>query len=145
MSKNSERIYLERRMKTLFGSVRPNVPIGFQNTNFKEPKGQVYGLFSILGGKGVTVGGSSGKKVVNRYPGIVQVTFFSPDEKGIALATECIDDVARIFELFTGRDGEGNVITFKAAEFPNASKTNGWYPTIIKIPFYRDEHVPLPS
>lgn len=142
MSKQSERAYIEGRMVALF-SAASDVPIGYPNSNFKEPENTLFGRFTILGGKGVVVGGSSGSRVTTRYPGIVQVTFNSPDETGTVDATACIDIVKRIFELHRGRDTSGDVITFKAAEFPNSGKVAGWYPSIIKIPFYRDEIVAI--
>lgn len=143
MSKESERQYIEGRMEALFKAAHPTVPIDFANSNFKEPENQVYASLRILGGKGVTVGGSNGKKVIDRYPGIVQITFWSPDETGTKQATLLVDTAARIFRHHRGRDIEGNVITFKSPEYPSSGKVNGWYPTIIKIPFYRDEEVPV--
>lgn len=139
MSKESQRVYIEGRMAREFKRLHPNVKVGYANTNFKEPKEEVYATFTILGGKGVVVGGSGGSNVTTRYPGIVQVTFWSPDETGTSAATKLAGDVQDIFEFHRGRDSEGNVITFKAAEEPNGVKINGWYPTILKIPFYRDE------
>lgn len=143
MSKQSQRVYIERRMETLFKSAFPDVKIGYENTDFEEPENEVYGLFYIRGGRGVPVAGSNGRKVTVRYPGYVQVTFWSPDQSGCKLATTYSDKVGDIFELHRGRDDDGNVITFKAAETPDSAKVNGWYPTIIKIPFYRDEPRPV--
>lgn len=145
MSKESERIYLEGRMQALFKSAYPTVKIGFENTNFKEPEEEVYGSFYILGGKGVPVGGSGGQTLTKRTPGIVQVTFWAPDETGTKAATIMTDKVAAIFELHRGRTNDGDVITFKVAEYPKMGKVNGWQPVIVKIPFYRDERIPIPN
>lgn len=143
MSKVSEEKYIRRRMLAEFKLKKPNIPIGFENDNFKPPENQVYGEFYILGGKGQAIGGSNGHKVINRYPGIVQVTFYSPKETGTVEATSCVDVVAKIFEHHRGRCEEGDVITFKAAEFPKMGNRGGWDVQIVKIPFYRDEEVPV--
>ena len=143
MSKESERVYIEGRMATIFGSAHPEVPLGFQNSNFIEPKESLFVRFHIMGGKGVAIGGAGGFSVVTRYPGIVQATVWTPDESGMSLANKIIDNVKSIFEYHRGRDVEGDVITFKAAEFPNQAATHGWHPVIVKIPFYRDQVTPV--
>ena len=143
MSKQSERTYIERRMKTLFGAAYPGVKIGYENANFKPPENQVYGELHILGGRTIVAGGSNGHNVVDRHLGIVQINFFSPNEKGVVLATQYGDKAAEVFRHSKGRDDAGDVITFKSAEFPNGGKIGGFQVTIIKIPFYRDEFVPV--
>lgn len=145
MSKASERKYLEGRMAVQFKAAHPTVKIGMENTNFKEPEGEVYGSFYIIGGRGIPAGGSGGKTLIKRTVGFIQVTFWAPEESGTKAATLLTDTVARIFELHRGRTDDGDVITFKVAEFPKAPKVNGWQPVIIKVPFYRDEIIPIPD
>lgn len=144
MSKETERKYLEGRMATVFKARYPSIKIGFENGNFKEPEG-LYGSFYIIGGRGVVIGGSGGKTLTKRTPGIVQVTFWAPDETGTKEATILCDAVAPIFELHRARLDDGDVITFKVAEYPKSPKVNGWQPVIIKVPFYRDEVIPIPD
>lgn len=145
MSKAAEKKYLERRMKTLFKTAYPDVKLGIKNTNFKEPEDEVYATFAIIGGKGVPIAGSGGQTLITRYPGLVQVTFWSPNETGTNTAEEMRDTVKRFFEFHRGRTDTSDVITFKAAEFPEAGKVNGWQPVILRVPFYRDESVPIPA
>lgn len=141
MSKDSERVYIETRMKTQFGSAKPAIKIGYPNSNFKPPENELYGELHILGGRTIVAGGSNGQQVVDRHTGIVQVTFYSPNESGAAEAGKLADIVAKIFRHSKGRTDAGDVVTFKSAEFPNTGKLAGFHATIVKIPFYRDEFV----
>lgn len=145
MSKEAERVYLEGRMATLFKAAFPGVKLGMANTNFKEPEDEVYATFWILGGKAVAAGGSGGNTIITRNPGIVQVTIWAPNESGMSDATKMADKIKTFFELHRGRTSTGDVITFKFAEFPKVGKVNGWQPVIVKIPFYRDETVTIPT
>jgi hypothetical protein len=145
MSKESERVYLERRMAVQFKLVSPGVKIGYENTDFKPPVEQVYGEFFVVGGKGMPVGGSGGQTLIKRTVGFVQITFWAPDETGTKTASLLRDKAGKIFELHRGRTDDGDVVTFSVSEFPNAPKVNGWQPLIVKIPFYRDETVPIPN
>lgn len=143
MSKESERVYLEGRMATFWKSTAPGVKLGMENTNFKPPVGETYAEFFIVGGRGVPIGWSNGKMVKKRTPGFIQVTIWAPDESGTKTASILRDLAARIFELHRGRTSDGDVITFGVAEHPGAPKVNGWYPCIVKVPFHRDEDIPV--
>lgn len=145
MSKESERIYLEGRMAVQFKNAAPGVKIGFENTDFQIPSGEVYGEFFIVGGRGMPCGGSGGNTLIKRTPGFVQVTFWAPDETGTKAASLLRDTATRIFELHRARLSDGDVITFGVAEHPGAPKVNGWQPVIVKVPFYRDEIIPIPN
>jgi hypothetical protein len=145
MSKESERIYLEGRMAVQFNISAPGVLIGFENTDFKPPSEQVYGEFFIVSGKGLVIGGAGGDTVIKRTVGFVQVTFWAPDETGTKAASLLRDKATPIFELHRGRTSDGDVITFGVAEYPGASKVNGWQPVIVKIPFHRDEIISVPN
>jgi hypothetical protein len=145
MSKETERAYLEKRMAILFKAAAPGTKIGFENTDFNPPSGEVYGEFFIVGGRGIPAGGAGGNTLLKRVPGFIQVTFWAPDETGLKAASLLRDKVVPIFELHRGRTTDGDVITFNIAEFPNAPKVNGWQPVIVKVPFHRDEIVPIPA
>lgn len=143
MSKETERVYLEGRMVSSFKAVAPDTKIGYENTDFKFPENEIYGEFFIVGGRGIVAGGSGGNTLVKRTPGFVQVTFWIPDETGIKTGNILREQVARIFELHRGRTSDGDVITFGVAEYPGASKANGWQPLVVKIGFHRDEIIPI--
>jgi hypothetical protein len=145
MSKESERVYLEGRMATFWKSSSAGIKLGMENTNFKPPENEVYAEFFIVGGKGVVAGGSGGQTLIKRTPGFIQVTIWAPDESGTKTATILRDLAGRIFELHRARLSDGDVITFGVAEHPGAPKVNGWYPCIVKVPFYRDEIIPIPA
>jgi hypothetical protein len=145
MSKESERVYLERRMAVQFKLAAPGVKIGFENTDFKPPSEEIYGEFFVVGGKGIIAGGAGGQTAIKRTVGFIQVTFWAPDETGTKAASLIRDKAGKIFELHRGRTDDGDVITFGVAEHPPASKVNGWQPLIVKVPFHRDEIIPIPN
>jgi hypothetical protein len=144
MSKETERVYLEGRMAAQWKIISPTVKIGFENTNFKPPTAnEVYAEFFIVGGRGIVAGGVGDGKVLKRTPGFIQITIWAPDESGTKTASILRDKAGKIFELHRGRTSDNDVITFGIADHPNAPKVNGWYPCIVKVPFHRDEVVPI--
>lgn len=132
-------------MAAQFKTLAPGVPCGFENTTFKPPINAVYAEFFVVSGKGKVVGGSGGNTVTKRSVGFIQITIWAPDESGLKAASLVRDEAGKIFELHRGRTSDGDVITFDVAEFPGATKVNGWQPLIIKVSFHRDETIPVPN
>lgn len=144
MSEESQRVFLSARLLAKMKAYNSTLKIAIPNQPFNVPEGEVYGKMFILGGKSLN-SGKSGEEVLVRRTGILQVTFYSPAEEGTKIATMAADAVVKAFENFRGKDAAGVDYTFKAAETRYPDAVNGWTPTIVRIPYHRDEYKALPE
>ena len=142
MSEETQRIYVETRMKDRFKAERPTVPVMYSNTAMKEPTQGHYVKFAIMNGKSITIGGAGDKKVTERNVGLVQATIYAPEEVGMSEATKIADIIKKIFRHHRARLSDGDVLTFKTSETirPETDR-KGWAVTIVRVSFYRDETV----
>ena len=143
MSEESQRVFISKRLIARMKVFDPDLMIAIPNLPFDQPEGEVFGKMFLLGGRS-TNAAKSGEKTLVRRTGILQVTFFSPAEKGTKRACEAVDEIVRVFENYRGRDDAGVEYTFKTAETRNPDTKGGWHMTIVRIPYYRDEYRDLP-
>lgn len=144
MSEESQRVFLSNRLKVRMKAFDPTLKIGLPNLPFNPPTGEVYGRMYLLGGRSLNAG-KSGEQALVRRTGILQVSFFSPAEKGTKRACEAVDEIIRSFENFRGRDAAGVDYTFKTAETRHPDMQGGWLPSIVRLPYFRDEYRDLPE
>ena len=143
MSEQSQRIYITKRLEARMKAFDPTLKIAIPNLPFDAPENEVYGRMHIMGGRSLNAG-KSGEDILIRRTGILQVTFLSPAEKGTKRALDAVDEIARIFENHRGTDATGVQYNFKVAEIRNADLMGGWYPSIIRVPYFRDEYREMP-
>jgi len=139
MSEESQRIYLTNRITKELVKTDPTFKCRMPNQSFKIPEREVYGEFFILGGKGFTVGGAGNKQIIDRYPNIIQLTVHSPESVGTTTACKIIDVVKKIFEHHRGRDAAGDTYLFRTSETRHFDPNKGFWTSILRIPFQRDE------
>ncbi len=144
MSQESQRVFISNRLTQRMRAFDPTMKIAIPNLPFDQPEGQVFGKMYLLGGRSVNAG-KSGEQVLVRYTGILQVSFFSPNEKGTKRACEAVDEIIRVFENYRGRDAAGVDYTFKTAETRQPEMKGNWHTEIVRIPYFRDEYKDLPA
>lgn len=144
MSEQSQRVYITERLETRMKAFDPTLKIALPNLPFDPPEGEVYGRMHIMGGRSLNAA-KSGDDILIRRTGILQVTFLTPAESGTKRALAAVDEIARVFENHRGTDESGVQYNFKTAEIRNADLMGGWYPSIIRVPFSRDEYRAMPS
>ncbi|USM11588.1 tail completion [Citromicrobium phage vB_CbaS-RXM] len=145
MSEESQRKLLVTRVVAKAKVFDPDLKIKLPNLPFDPPTNQVYGKMFILGGRSFNAANAGEKKLVRRT-GILQITILSPEEKGTSKGNKAVDMFAKAFENWKGRDDEGIQYTFKTADvrYPTEAMS-GWYPHIVRIPYYRDDYTDLPD
>lgn len=139
MSEESQRVYLSNRLVQRMKAFDPTLKVAVPNLAFDPPEDEVYARMFILGGRSLNAG-KSGEDILIRRTGILQVTFVSPAEKGTKQAALAIDEIARAFENFRGRDAAGVDYTFKTAEVRYPDAVGGKHLSIIRLPYFRDEY-----
>lgn len=144
MSEESQRIYISKRLISRMKVFDPDLKIAIPNLPFDQPEGEVFGKMYLLGGRSINAA-KSGEDILVRRTGVLQVSFFSPAEKGTKRACEAIDEIIRVFENFRGRDEAGVDYTFKTAETRQPDMKGGWHMSIVRLPYYRDEYRELPA
>jgi hypothetical protein len=138
VSEESQRAFLSRRVKEVVQTITPAFPMAYPNLPFDPPKNAPYGRMFLLGGKGLAVG-KDGEKIVNRKTGILQITIYTPAEKGTAIAAKVFDKIIAAFENYRGRDAENVPYTFKVSETRYPDAAGGWHQCTLRIPYFRDE------
>jgi hypothetical protein len=144
MSEESLRIFLCSRLEAQMTAYDPAIRINYPNQPFPTPIGEVYGQMHILNGRGLNIG-KSGEQIIIRKTGVMQVTFYSPEERGTSKATKAIDAIVHAFENYQARDGDGVVVTCKVCMTHFTPPAAGWFQSIVRVPFYRDEYSEINS
>lgn len=144
MSEESQRVFLSSRLIARMKAYDPALKMAIPNLPFDPPTSEVYGRMFLLGGKSINAA-KSGDDILVRRTGILQVTFYAPSEEGTKEASLAADTVVAAFENFRGRDAAGVEYTFKTAEVRYPDGVSGWYPVIVRLPYFRDEYKALPA
>lgn len=139
MSEDAQREYLTNRITKELVKTDPDFKCRMPNQAFKIPEREVYGEFFILGGKGFTAAGRGEGQIIDRYPNMIQLTVHSPESAGTKKASQIIDAVKPIFEHHRGRDKAGSNYVFRTSETRHFDPNKGFWTSILRIPFHRDE------
>lgn len=140
MSEESERAFLTSRFNA--GGIA--LPTKMPNRPFAIPQDAPYGELWIMGGDPIDVGseGEGFRRV--RYVSILQFNVFIPEGMGTKASTEAGDKFKTMFQLKQGRDTDGAFYRFKLMGRTNPSTTQqGWSAMVYRVPFTRDEVVPV--
>ena len=113
-------------------------PIKFENTKFVQPTNTPWIALRILNGEGfrADLGGSTGARY--RFPGVIVVQLFVPDESGIATARQYADTIATLFRSAQFSAGASGTITCRTPYVTTVGNMDGWHQLNLTIPFQRD-------
>lgn len=110
-------------------------PIKFENVPFKETKDPYVALF-ILDGEGQQI--SLGTPAVRRWPSVIKIQIFVPQDTGTKLARTYADSLGTIFDRAQFSSGNSGTITCRIPSITHVGITNGWDQVNVTIPLKRD-------
>lgn len=114
-------------------------PVKYESVPFKETVAAYVALF-IRDGEGnqISLGGST-EPVVHRWPGVIIVQVFVPQDSSIRTAREYADGIGAIFHRAQFSSGGSGVITCRVPSVEMIGVRNGWLQANVTIPFHRDK------
>lgn len=110
-------------------------PIKYENAPFVETVAAYVALF-IRGGEGTQI--SLGSPSVQRWPGLIILQVFVPENTGVRKAKEYADDLKPIFDRAQFSSGNSGTITCRTASVETIGAKNGWCQVNVTVPFRRD-------
>jgi hypothetical protein len=130
MSFEATRVAIESRVQTNWTTT----PIKFENVPFKETKDAYVALF-ILEGEGQQV--SLGTPATRRWPGVIIIQVFVPEDSGTKLAKTYADALAAIFDRVQFSSGNSGTISCRIPSVETVGAKDGWHQTNVTVPFKR--------
>ena len=135
MSFEDERRAIEARFADNFTAT----PIKYENVPFDAPDDAAWVALSMSGTRergAVKMGLKAGE--FNRYPGVIRVDIYIPEDTGTAVARQHADTIRAIFKDQKFSAGSSGVITTRAPRYETLGVENGWYHGRVTTPYYRD-------
>lgn len=127
-----ERQAIEGRLATGWNAT----PIRWENVPFPEQAAPYVALF-ILDGDGLQI--SCGDIALRRWPGIIVMQVFVPEDKGTQLAKSYADQLGAIFDRATFSSGQSGTIRCRIPSILSVGITNNWQQVNVRVPFIRDK------
>lgn len=111
-------------------------PIKFENVPFKETDDPYVTLF-ILDGEGQQI--SLGTPAVRRWPSVIKVQIFVPQDTGSKLARTYADTIGAIFDRAQFSAGASGTMSCGIPSIAHVGITNGWDQFNVTIPLRRNK------
>lgn len=131
MSWEAERNAIESRLAANWTTT----PIRYENVPFRETVGPYIALF-ILDGEGEQI--SLGTPALRRWPGVIKIQVFVPQDTGTKLARTYADILGILFDRAQFSSGNSGTIRCRVPSILHVGVTNGWDQINVTIPFVRD-------
>lgn len=133
---NDERAAIEARLQSNLSGT----PIEFENVRFTKPNGSPYVALFIRGGTGnqASIGAS---RNVHRWPGIIQVDIFVPEDSGTKAAREIADTVSGIFLNESFASGTDGLIRCQTPSYQDFGVTNSYHRGVLTINYRREKRI----
>jgi hypothetical protein len=80
-----------------------------------------------------------GTRKVDRHVGIVQITVLVPQRSGTALANTLAEFSGKVFRATHAALSDGANVTFRTPQFTSTGQQLGFFPIVVRIPYWRDE------
>lgn len=137
--------YLDERraIEGRFGTVWANqTPVKYENDKTQNPAKDPYVTLTILRGEAAVA--SIGASPLRRYLGIVIVRVFVPEGNGSKRVEELLELAESAFLDSNGAgiqltSGVKGLITFQTPSPEVAGMGGGFYMSILRVPYYRDQ------
>ncbi len=135
-----ERLAIEGAFKTVWAG--ESTILKFENEKTATTAGASYVTLTILTGEGEFV--SVGSLPRRRYQGLIIIRVYTPEGRGNYESTRLLElaETAFLNESGQGRQlecGASGRITFRLPSREVAGIAGGYYTTILRVPFYRDQ------
>jgi len=111
-------------------------PIKFQNVPFQETAEPYVALF-ILDGEGSQI--SLGTPAVRRWPAVIKIQVFVPEDSGTKQARTYADSLGAIFDRAQFSAGSSGTIRCRIPSIADIGVTDGWDQVNVTIPCMRDK------
>lgn len=136
----AERAAIEGQFKTTWGAEA--VPLKWENDKTSTPNNAPYVTFTLLTGEGQFASVSSRPR--RRYEGLVVVRIYTPEGTGNKESNRLLELAESAFLTSDGvgrqvESGAGGFITFRLPSREGAGIAGGFYMTILRVPYYRDQ------
>lgn len=131
MSFEDARRAIETRLETNWTTT----PIRFENVPFQETMQPYVALF-IRDGQGMQI--SLGTPALRRWPAVIVVQIFVPQDIGTKLAKTYADSIAAIFDRAQFSSGNSGTIRCRIPSIEPVGITHGWHQTNVTVPMIRD-------
>lgn len=110
-------------------------PIRFENVPFVETASAYVALF-ILDGEGQQI--SLGTPALRRWPFVIAIQVFVPQDTGTKTARTYADTLAAIFDRAQFSAGNSGTIRCRVPSIEPAGVKDGWYQIAVTVPGFRD-------
>lgn len=110
-------------------------PIRFEEVPFKETASPYVALF-VLDGEGQQI--SLGTPAVRRWPAVIMVQVFVPQDTSTKPARVYADTIGAIFDGASFSAGASGTIRCRVPSIKPVGVTDGWYQVNVTIPLIRD-------
>lgn len=127
-----ERKAIESRLKNAWTTT----PIKFEKVPFDQIATPYVALF-ILDGDGSQI--SLGTPALRRWPGIIMVQIFIPEDSGTQIERTYADSIGAIFDRAQFSSGSSGTIRCRIPSIKSLGIINGWQQLNVTIPFIRDK------
>lgn len=133
MSFADERRAIEQRLQSNWGAT---TPIKYDNVAFTQPANSPWIALTIVNGDPRPASISTQFK---RYPGIIQIDIYTPENSGTNTARAHADTLAGYFDHAQFSAGSSGTITCRVSGIRTLPKEGGFYRLALRVEYYRDK------
>lgn len=128
-----ERAAIEGRFAANFTAL----PCKYENQRFTPPAQSAWVALTILNGEArrASIGTTT---PLQRYPGIIQIDVYVPENTGTATARGHADTIASVFRDVTFTAGTTGKVVCGTPYATPLGVADGWYRIAVTVPFRRD-------
>lgn len=131
MSFQDELAAIETRLKTNWTTT----PIKFENVPFTEPT-TAYVALNIVVGEGLQIS-LGATNVLRRWPGIIMMRVFAPENTGTKVVRQYADSLGAIFDRAQFSSGNSGVISCRIPSIETVGLQSGWWQINVSVPYRR--------
>lgn len=136
MSFQDERSAIEKRFADNWTGTTA-AKVRYENAPFNQPKTGAWVALTIR--DGIAQQASISSQPLNRYPGIVVIDIFVPENTGTDEARRLAELAAAIFRNVQFSAGSSGTITCRVPYVTTIGARDGWFQLAVTVNFYRDK------
>lgn len=128
-----------RAIEATFSAAYSTTTVKYENVSFNKPN-TAWVALTVLSteAKRITLGDNT---QLHRFPGMIVVNIFTPEDKGTQEAREIADTISDIFRDAQFSAGSSGLITCRTPSLDSVGTRDGWYQLNVITPFHRDKLV----
>jgi hypothetical protein len=126
-----------RAIEARFSSMYTTTTVKYENVSFSKPSASWVSLYILnTEARRITLGDST---QIHRFPGMIVVNIFTPEDEGTQEAREIADTVSDIFRDAQFSAGSSGLITCRTPSLDPVGTREGWYQVNVSTLFQRDK------